>query len=54
MTPVPRGVALLALLVVLVLAALPLAGSVRDHLADARIAALDPTDPGDFGPITED
>ena len=47
--------ALLALAVCLVLAALPLAASVRDHLADARLAALDATDlAGDFGPITED
>lgn len=51
----PRPVALLALAVCLVLAALPLAASVRDHLADARLAALDATDlAGDFGPITED
>lgn len=47
--------ALLAVVVTAVLVALPLAASVRDHLADARLAALDATDrAGDFGPIEED
>lgn len=48
---VPRGVLRLALAVVLVLAALPLANTVRDRLADARLAQLDDptTHAGDFG-----
>jgi hypothetical protein len=50
-TPVPtmpRGLLRLALVVVLVLAALPLASTVRDRLADARLAQLDdPTDRAD-------
>jgi hypothetical protein len=51
----PRLVALLALVVAIVLATLPLASSIRDRAADARIASIDATDrAGDFGPITED
>jgi len=52
---IPRTARLLALGVGLVLVALPLAASVRDHLADARLTALDASDrAGDFGPIEED
>lgn len=55
----PRSVVLLALVVVVVVATLPLASAALDRRADARNTLLDASDAasdaaGDFGPINQE